>query len=264
VIVNLRGCLGVIDSCPRDQVVESELQAYISMINVIIADHQTVFRVGTSRVLAVEDDIRVVGQPLSPEQLVHAVARLRSHVALLSATFVPVLPRVQPIAAKQRIALLMVAEKGDDASRYIRLGFQGVVFRSVDSATMVRVVRRLAQGESFVHHPDLTLSDIGAETVGARVSKHLSPTELCIIRGVAGGYRNREIAQQIRSSEKLVKNLLKTIFDKLGVSDRLELALFVLHHNVLAPATTADSGLGLVSTNATAYSMPPRLPFLIN
>jgi DNA-binding NarL/FixJ family response regulator len=218
-------------------------------------------------VLAVEDDIRVVAQPGSPEHLVNAAARLRSHVTLLSSAFVPVLPQVQPIAAKQQTALLLVAENGEDASQYTQLGFQGVVFRSVASTTMVRVVRRLAQGESFVQHPDLGLSDISADPVETSVSKHLCPTELCIIRGVVRGYRNREIAQQIRSSEKLVKNTLRAILDKLGVSDRLELVLYVLHHRVVEAATTVttgDSGLGLVSTNTTLCGTLPPSPFLTN
>jgi len=237
------------------------------MINVIIADHQAMFRVGTSRLLAVEDDIRIVARPRSPEHLVNAAARLRSHVTLLSSAFVPVLPQVQLIAAKQRTALLMVAEKGEDASQYIQLGFRGVIFRSAASTTMVRVVRRLAQGESFVQHNDLGLSDIGTDRVEASASQQLSPTELCIIRGMVRGYRNREIAQQIRSSEKFVKNTLKAIFDKIGVSDRLELVLYVLQHNLLASGTAVTTGgsrLGLVSTKGTSYGVLPHSPFLIN
>ena len=65
------------------------------MINVIIADHQAIFRAGIAKVLAVEEDMRIVGQPQSAEQLLNALEKLRSRVLILSTSFLPLLPEIQ-------------------------------------------------------------------------------------------------------------------------------------------------------------------------
>ena len=69
--------------------------------------------------------------------------------------------------------------------------------------------------------------------------KRLSERELRIIAAIVQGYKNREIAMQLYTSEQVIKNALRNIFDKIGVSDRLELALFVVHHRILAQATAS-------------------------
>ena len=71
------------------------------------------------------------------------------------------------------------------------------------------------------------------------VRDRLSDRELRIVAAVVQGYKNREIAPQLYTSEQMIKNALRKIFDKIGVSDRLELALFVVHHRILAQATAS-------------------------
>jgi DNA-binding CsgD family transcriptional regulator len=88
--------------------------------------------------------------------------------------------------------------------------------------------------------------------VGARVRKRLSDRELRIIAAVVQGYKNREIAMQLYTSEQVIKNALRNIFDKIGVSDRLELALFVVHHRILAQATAS------VAVNPTRPRLSPE------
>jgi len=98
------------------------------------------------------------------------------------------------------------------------------------------------------------------------VRDRLSEKELRIVASVAHGYKNREIAMQLFTTEHVVKNALRSIFDKIGVSDRLELALFVLHHRMLAHATAAvrmdtdpsrpkRAGVG----NAPSQRLPPQI-----
>lgn len=211
------------------------------MINVILADHQPIFRAGTARVLAAEEDIRIVGQPVSPEQFMSAVQRFRPHVAVLSKEFLAVLPALKELAKKERTALLMLAEKGEFAPQCVALGFQGVIYRSADPKTVVTAVRRLAEGEGFVQQGCFTTQEVSAHLTGARARDRLSTTELRIINSVMHGYKNREIAQQLGTTEQSVKSAIKTIFDKLGISDRLELALYVLFHKPLASAVAAHT-----------------------
>ena len=209
------------------------------MINVIIADHQAIFRAGVAKVLAVEDDIRIVGQPQSSEQLLNALDHLRARVLLISTSFVPLFSEIQAITARHSTAILVLAESGDRASAFIAMGALGVVYRSINGLTIVEAVHRLARGETFVHTPNTAVVEISEDMVGQRVRDRLSEKELRIVAAVVRGYKNREIAAQLDTTEQVIKNALRWIFDKTGVSDRLELALFVLHHRMLAHATAA-------------------------
>ncbi len=209
------------------------------MINVIIADHQAIFRAGIAKVLAVEEDIRIVGQPQSPEQLLNALDKLRPRVVVLSSHFLSFLPEILEMGGKQQFAVLMLADNTENAPDFMRMGVQGVIYRSANSNVVLEAVRLLAQGQSFLQGPDSSSADVNEDLVGARVRRRLSERELRIIAAIVQGYKNREIALQLYTSEQVIKNALRNIFDKIGVSDRLELALFVVHHRILAQATAS-------------------------
>jgi DNA-binding NarL/FixJ family response regulator len=228
------------------------------MINVIIADHQAIFRAGIAKVLAVEEDIRIVGQPQSPEQLLNALDKLRPRVLILASSFQPFLAEVQEIASKHRTAVLMLSDNTESASDFMRMGVQGVIYRSASGNIVLEAVRRLAQGESFLQSPNSSETDVNEDLVGARVRKRLSDRELRIIASIVQGYKNREIAMQLYTSEQVIKNALRNIFDKIGVSDRLELALFVVHHRILAQAT-ASVGVPAARPQAPEEPRKPRI-----
>jgi DNA-binding NarL/FixJ family response regulator len=209
------------------------------MINVIIADQQAIFRAGVAKVLAVEDDLRIVGQPQTAEQLLKALERLRAHVIMVSSHFLPQFPMIQALSARNSAALIVLVESGEEVPAFIGMGVQGVVFRSINGTAIVEAVRRLARGDTFVHTPNADVNEISEDLVGIRVRDRLSEKELRIIAAVVRGFKNKEIAQQLYTTEQVVKNALRSIFDKIGVSDRLELALFVLHHRMLAHATAS-------------------------
>jgi DNA-binding NarL/FixJ family response regulator len=209
------------------------------MTNVIIADHQAIFRAGVAKVLAVEDDIRIVGQPQSHEQMLNALEHLRAHVLLVSTNFLPLFAEIRNLTAGQDTKILVMAEPTDEAAAFVAMGVHGVVFRSANGSAVVEAVRRLARGEMYIHTPNASVTEISDDLVGIRVRDRLSEKELRIIAAVVRGYKNREIAARMETSEQVVKNTLRAIFDKIGVSDRLELALFVLHHRMLAHATAS-------------------------
>ena len=209
------------------------------MINVIIADHQAIFRAGVAKVLAVEDDIRIVALPQAREQMLNALEHLRTHVLLISASFLPVLDEIRELTARNHTKILVLAEPSDETAAFVALGVQGVVYRSVNGPAIVEAVRRVARGEAYIHTPNAAVNEISEDVVGVRVRDRLSEKELRIIAAVVRGYKNREIATRMTTTEQVVKNCLRSIFDKIGVSDRLELALFVLHHRMLAHATAS-------------------------
>src|SRR5271165_3288810 len=238
------------------------------MINLIIADHQAIFRAGIAKVLAVEEDMRIVGQPQSAEQLLNALEKLRSRVLIFSTSFLPLLPEIQAISNGRNVALLMIVENTETASDFMRMGVQGVIYRSAGGNVVVEAVRRLSRGEPFLQSPNMD-GEVSEDLVGARVRDRLSDRELRIIAAVVQGNKNRDIAMQLYTSEQMVKNALRNIFDKIGVSDRLELALFTIHHRILAQATASIPGAPTqrrngrsLDTRARAATPPP--PTAIN
>jgi DNA-binding NarL/FixJ family response regulator len=203
------------------------------MINVILADHQPIFRTGTARILAVEEDIRIVGQSQSPALMLNAARMFRPHVVMLSSPFLEALPELSTLAREQRIALMMLAEKEDDATEYADLGFQGVIYRSAEPNAVVKAVRRLARGDSFIQPSYPARDEAHANFANDSPNTQLTGDELRIVQAVIQGFKNRQIALHLNLKEQAVKNALRAIFDKLGISDRLELALYVLAHNHL-------------------------------
>jgi DNA-binding NarL/FixJ family response regulator len=78
------------------------------------------------------------------------------------------------------------------------------------------------------------------DLVGARVRDRLTAKELKIVALIVQGYKNKEIATQLGTTEQVIKNYLRNVYDKIGVSDRLELALFTIHHRILAEAAATS------------------------
>ena len=207
------------------------------MINIVIADHQAIFRAGIAKILAVEEDLRVIGQPKSMEQLANCLERLRAKVLVVSSGFTPDISEVLALARKNQVAVMVLAETTESSSPFMAAGVQGLVYRSVPGESIVEAVRRLSRGENYVQVASVISGAPGEDLVGERVRDRLSDKEIKIMAAVVRGYKNREIAMQLYTSEQVIKNALRNIFDKTGVSDRLELALFVLHHRILAQAT---------------------------
>jgi DNA-binding NarL/FixJ family response regulator len=84
---------------------------------------------------------------------------------------------------------------------------------------------------------ELTENDM----VGLRVRDRLTAKELRIVALIVQGYKNKEIASQLGTTEQVIKNYLRNVYDKIGVSDRLELALFTIHHRILNEAAAATA-----------------------
>jgi two-component system nitrate/nitrite response regulator NarL len=136
-----------------------------------------------------------------------------------------------------RVIVLTAAEDDRDIVRAMRLGARGIVLKQSASDLLVKSIRKVHQGEIWLDNR-MTAEVINAfkkssEGVGRRDKPLLSDREREIVQLVAQGFRNREIGEKLFISEQTVKNHLHNIFDKLGVSDRLELALYAIHHRLI-------------------------------
>jgi DNA-binding NarL/FixJ family response regulator len=133
--------------------------------------------------------------------------------------------------------LIAILENDESPQHFTNDGVLGTVHRDVSGAELVRCVRQVARGQ--VCTPQRSSRPAGtfeSDMVSNRVQERLSPKELKILGLILKGYKNKDIAEELNNSEQVIKNYLRSIFDKTGVSDRLELALFTVHHKLLANA----------------------------
>ena len=212
------------------------------MLKLILADNQAIFRAGIAKVLAVEDDMRIVAQAQSVEQMMMAIDKFRAAVLIFSASFLPNYDSAISAATGAKTRIVVIAENGENATRYLNGGIHGVVYRNISGTSLVDCVRRVARGESFAQDAKgpTPVSDHD-DFVGARVRDRLTHKELRIVALIVQGYKNKEIAAQLGTTEQVIKNYLRNVYDKIGVSDRLELALFTIHHRILAEAAAATA-----------------------
>jgi DNA-binding NarL/FixJ family response regulator len=205
------------------------------MIRLILADNQAIFRAGAARVLALEDDMRIAAQCEDGEKLFSAIEALRGSVLLTASSL-----RLDPkdLLARTRSAgsrIILVAENAEQVAQNVAALVDGVLCRNVLGTVLVDCVRRVAAGQHFVQHSNVTTMQ-AADSVGARVRDRLTPKEMQIVALIVQGCKNKDIATQLGTKEQVIKNYLRSIYDKSGVSDRLELALFTIHHRALAEA----------------------------
>ena len=211
-------------------------------IRVILADSQAIYRVGIRKVFALEDDLRVVAQADTLENLRLAIERYPSDIVLLEGSLltgtVNIIPELLRAAPDVKLIVQAVAADENQTVELYRRGVRGIVSRSISPDLLVRCVRRIAAGETWIDNQSVSwvIEAYRAQAsalVNPRTQPKLSPKEMAIITCITQGKRNKEIAYQLGTTEQVIKNYLRKIYDKLGVSDRLELALYCLHNKII-------------------------------
>jgi DNA-binding NarL/FixJ family response regulator len=211
------------------------------MNKIILADSQAIFRAGTAKVLGADDDFRIIAQCSDTERMMHAATTFPGSVVIFASALKPEYARLRQLLEMVGSRGIVIAENSEAPGPYLQQGFNGVIFRNTTGAALVECVRKVAAGEIWQPLQAMMAEVVGEDMVGTRVRDRLTPKEMRIVALIVQGCKNREIAARLKTTEQVIKNYLRSIYDKTGVSDRLELALFTLHHRVLAEAA-ADVG----------------------
>jgi DNA-binding NarL/FixJ family response regulator len=212
------------------------------MNRIILADNQVIFRAGAARILALEEDIRLVAQCEDLAKLWSALENLRGTVLLVASSLQPDVPALIERAKMMGSRVILIAENTEQVPDPLVSLLDGVICRNISGTDLVDAIRRIARGQRYMQRANVTAIH-STDSVGARVRDRLTPKEMQIVSLIVQGCKNKEIAQQLGTKEQVIKNYLRGIYDKTGVSDRLELALFTIHHRVLADAAARAGNL---------------------
>ena len=236
-------------------------------VRVIVADTQAIFRAGLRKIFALEDDIRVVGQAETLAQAQTAVKKFSSDVVIFEAALAanPVDAVAELVRQNPEVRFVVVTPGQDEdlTLELFRRGVHGIVPREVEPEFLVECLRKVAAGETWLD-PRATRWVLNAyrnqnsRPAGARPKVQLTPKESLIVSCVTQGMKNKEIALRVGTTEQVVKNYLRKVYDKLGVADRLELALYCLNHHVVdntkVPPLPVGADLGKAKAAAAGAS----------
>jgi DNA-binding NarL/FixJ family response regulator len=236
-------------------------------IRVIVADTQAIFRAGLRKIFALEDDIRVVGQAETLDQTVAAMQKFSADIVIFEAGLTPNPADAVSDLLRQcaTCSLVVVLQEPDQEMTLdlFRRGAHAIVSREVEPEMLVECLRKVAQGEPWLDSRAVTwvmqaYRTQGLRPAGSRPKVTLTPKEALIVSCVTQGMKNKEIALRVGTTEQVVKNYLRKVYDKLGVADRLELALYCLNHRVVEGVGQAKPAAQ--PTNGHAPAAAPEAP----
>jgi two-component system nitrate/nitrite response regulator NarL len=208
-------------------------------IKLLIADDHAIFRDGLRKLLDSEEEITIVGEARNGAECIKMLGNLKPDILLLDLHMpdkggFAVLEEVNFDTIPTRVIVLTAAEDDRDVVRAMRLGARGVLLKDSAIDLLVKSIYRVHAGEIWLdsHMTAEVINTFSASSKSrARSEKRLlSDREMEIVQLVTQGFQNNEIGKELFISENTVKNHLRNIFDKIGVSDRLELALYAIHH----------------------------------
>ena len=207
----------------------------------MIADDQSLFREGLRKLLEAESGLTVAGEARDGDEAVTLTRQLQPDVVLLDLAMshksgLLALQRLNGTGAHVRTILLASAINRREIVSALQLGARGVVMKTATSELLLKAIRTVTEGQYWIGDEPIvdlvdTVRDLMAESPPAG-SFGLTRRELKIVAMVAVGRTNRKIAEGLSLSEATVKHHLTVIFDKVGVSSRLELAQFAARHRL--------------------------------
>jgi DNA-binding NarL/FixJ family response regulator len=216
-------------------------------VRILVADREGVFRIGLKRVFAVEDDLRVVAQADDPAQVPGLAKKFKPDLVFVQAEMLGPDPADFISRARQawpggKIIITASTLRNEDTSRYVKAGAAGTIAKSVDPALFVKSAHKVMRNQLWLPKRQATQMDSSPKQnprPAPRPVDTLTRREKSIIACLVQGWRNREIAHHLHITEQTVKNYLRAIYDKVGVSDRLELALYAIHQRLDLPPLAA-------------------------
>ena len=215
-------------------------------VRIVLADDHQMFRDALRRLLDSEPDLVVVGEAGNGEEAVALTLQYEPDILLLDVAMphgngLEVLQQITAASKATRIIMVTGAVEESELRQALRLGARGFVLKESGAMQLLESIRVVHAGEYFVGRECMADLVSAVRTRGVTIDAMiprlkadfgLTARERQIVSAVVNAYQNKEIAEKFAISEKTVKHHLTNIFNKVGVSNRLELALFAVHHHL--------------------------------
>ena len=214
-------------------------------IRVAIVDDHTLFREGIKKILSLEDDVEVVGEATDGEEVLDLLNRCPIDIMLLDIKMekingLQILPQIIEQYSQLKVIILTAQISLAESVKAIRDGARGIILKHAASEFLIKGIRKVFEGELWADSSTMTqvVESLSRKyRVDSRPNqgrKDLSDRETEVVVLIASGHRNKEIASKLFISEQTVKTHLSNIFQKLGVNDRLELALYAMRNGLVS------------------------------
>lgn len=217
----------------------------MTKIRILIADDHRVVREGLAAILKSRSDMDVVGEATNGFEVIEKAKALKPDVILMDIS----MPQMNGVEATRairtlspEIGIVVLTMHEDDATIFdlVRTGVHGYLLKDSDSSEVIKAIQSIYKGESMIH-PSIArkilgeFSQLGREEIkrSPRPAYNLSAREVDILRRVAKGKTNKEIASELQLSEKTIKNHVRNIFHKMGVYDRTEAAIKGIQEGII-------------------------------
>ncbi|HEY1500126.1 MAG TPA: response regulator transcription factor [Acidobacteriaceae bacterium] len=220
-----------------------------SPIRILIADDHPLFRDGLRRLLQAEPGYEVVGEASDGDVLVDLARKTKPDILLLDLSMprqdgMEVLRELSSSRLPVRTLLLTASIEKQQIVQALKLGAYGVIMKESTTQRLFDSIQCVMAGQYWVGRESVSdlvraLRSVSPSSENVRTTRDFGLTnrEMEIVTLVVAGYSNPDIAQRCSISEQTVKHHISNVFDKLGVSNRLELALFAVNHRLTAVAS---------------------------
>jgi len=215
------------------------------IIRILIADDHPIFRDGLRNLLDAQPGFQVVGEARDGQEALSLTEQLKPDILLLDMA----MPRFSGIEVMRAIAargisvrtvLLSAALKESEVAEAFELGARALVSKESPTSLLFKCINCVMAGQYWIGHSTVSSLIQSLNRIRESAKKEVRPKnygltskEIKVLAAVVSGYTNKEIASQFSISEQTVKHHLTNIFDKVGVYNRLELALFAIHHGLM-------------------------------
>lgn len=212
------------------------------MIRVLIADDHPLIRQGIKQILELEKDMTVVAQAGNGDEAVRMAQETKPDIILMDINMpdingIQAISRLKELDIPSKIIVLTIHEDREYLVKTLQLGADGYILKDADAQMLMEAIRSVYNGQSFIQ-PSMTkqlVNEFNKVTLQEK-NKHeengLTEREIEVLKLVAEGMLNKEIAKALYISEKTVKNHISNIFRKLNVSDRTQAAIYAFKHNI--------------------------------